>query len=164
MVTVTPGITASEASVTFPLIAPVPDVTACAKLRDAETRSNDKANANARRMGTLQGVSTADGRTKSPRTLRLFAEKCNYETADRREHRINKSLGRSVMRGSGIGGFSVVNFQYWPMVARSRMASVHANDSPMQMREPPPNGKYAYFGREPGTGNRDPAIHRSGLN
>ena len=36
IVTVTPGITASDASVTLPLMAPVPEVTAWAKVRDAE--------------------------------------------------------------------------------------------------------------------------------
>ena len=53
-VTVTPGITASDASVTLPLIAPVPDVTAWAKVRDAENEKQHKASGNERRMGTLQ--------------------------------------------------------------------------------------------------------------
>jgi hypothetical protein len=40
MVTVTPGMTASDASVTRPLMAPVPDVTACAKEREALVSNN----------------------------------------------------------------------------------------------------------------------------
>ena len=44
----------TDASETLPLIAPVPDVTAWAKVRDAEKRSKHKASGNERRMGTLQ--------------------------------------------------------------------------------------------------------------
>jgi hypothetical protein len=54
IVTVTPGITASDASVTLPLIAPVPEVTAWAKVRDEERRSKHKASGSERLMGTLQ--------------------------------------------------------------------------------------------------------------
>jgi hypothetical protein len=84
MVTVTPGITASDASVTRPLMAPVPDVTAWAKVKDEKARSNDKASANARRMGTLQvrGLRPMDERRtatppKTPRILRFCKREIN---------------------------------------------------------------------------------------
>ena len=59
----------------------------------------------------------------------------------RRTACIRRPLGRSVIRGSSSGTVSGLNVQRCAMVATSRIASVHANDSPMQMREPPPNGK-----------------------
>jgi hypothetical protein len=51
--------------------------------------------------------------------------------------------GRKVMVAcSGTGGLSSKTiFQCRPIVAVSKIASIHANASPMQDRAPPPNGK-----------------------
>ena len=54
---------------------------------------------------------------------------------------MRRFAGLSVMRGSGTGADAAANVQRCASVASNRMLSVHANDSPMQTRLPPPNGK-----------------------
>ena len=64
-VTVTPGITASDASVTLPLIAPVPGRNGLGKAeREAETRSKHKASGSYHAWGILQELSRPMDETK----------------------------------------------------------------------------------------------------
>src|SRR5262249_28085768 len=69
-------------------------------------------------------------------------------------------LSRSVITGSGSTSWSSTsrNVQRCPIVLTSSISSIQANGSPMQRRDPPPNGKYANGGRLA----LNSGVHRSG--
>src|SRR5688500_7753419 len=93
MVTVTPGMTAPESSATRPLIAPVPDVTACAKARDERERQPTNTNnpkTNKRRIENLLRSCTA-----------CPVSETTVDAAYRKAKRKSKSEKRKAKEGKG---------------------------------------------------------------
>jgi hypothetical protein len=71
-------------------------------------------------------------------------------------------FGRRVKLGTSTTGCpgTVPSWNFWAMVARSKVASIMANEDPMHCLGPPPNGKYA----KRGSFWERPGIQRSGSN